>query len=244
MIRTAPSSTRARRWLAAWTLALALAAAAGPAAAGQPWEYVLTRDGVVVHQRTVPGRGFPTFRGLGIVNSDMFQVLAVLRDVNRHSQWMERSAETYMIEKTDEFHYTVYGRTDAPWPVSDRDAVFRSAVKVDYRRKVVTVHFWAVRSRRKPPVKGVVRMTRLRGYFRFRALGKDRTYVTYVVDADPQGSIPGWIARLATRTLPVGTISNLRRQARRTRGWYDTWIRRWEAIYREALQKPGTAPGK
>ena len=81
-------------------------------------------------------------------------------------------------------------------------------------------------------------MTRLRGYFRFKALGKDRTHVTYEVDADPQGSVPRWIARLATRTLPVGTIRNLRQQARRTRGWYDGWIRRWQAIYREALVQP------
>lgn len=218
--------------LLAGVLGLALLlGGAGVAAKKGGWEYVLHDAGIVVHQKQQPGRDFPTFRGVGVVEENIFQVLAVLRDVGRHGQWMERSKNTHMIRKTDEFHYTVYGRTDAPWPVSDRDAVFRSSAKVEYDKKRVTVRFWAVRSKLKPPVSGVVRMTRLRGFFRFQAIAEGRTRVTYQVDADPQGSLPGWIARAATKTLPLKTLKGLRRQARKTRGWYDKQIAQWKKLY-------------
>ena len=195
-----------------------------------PWEHVTTDDGIVVHSREIPGRGFPTFRGVGMINANIYQVLGVLRDVKRHKEWMDSSIASYMIEKFDELNYVVYGRTDAPWPVSDRDAVFRSRATVDLKKQRVTVRFWAVRSKRKLPVTGVVRMTKLRGYFRFQALSENKTRLVYVVDADPVGSLHKWIARLATKKLPLNTIKNLRKQCRRTNGWYDKQIKAWKAM--------------
>ena len=79
-------------------------------------------------------------------------------------------------------------------------------------------------------VKGVVRMYNLRGYYRFTALDASHTHVDYQVDADPAGSLPRWIAKLATRTLPLDTLRAMRKQAQRTRGWYAERIKRWQAM--------------
>jgi hypothetical protein len=218
-----------RRAARALLLPAVVAATLGRAHAGTAWEHVLSEDGIEVQKRENPERGFPTFRGIGVLESNVFQVLAVLRDIDRHKEWMERSAESTLLEKKDERHYVVYGRTRAPWPASDRDAVFESEVTTNPARSIFLIRFWAVASRRKPEVDGVVRMRRLQGYFRIEALDAKRTRVTYEVDADPGGLLPRWMAKLATRTMPLKTIRRMRAQVTRTAGWYDDQIRRWKA---------------
>lgn len=217
-----------------------------PAAAAPKWEHVTTEDGIRVTSREVKGRDFPTFRGRGMVNANIYQVMAVLRDTKRHTEWMASCIDARMIEKINEYEYVVYSRTKAPWPVSDRDAVFKSKTTVDREKLIVTVKFWAVRSKRKRPVDGVVRMTRLRGSYKFTAKGWNKTLVDYMVDANPEGSLPGWIARLATKKIPLVTIQRLRKQARKTRGWYNEQIKIWLKLQpppEKAKELPG-APKK
>ena len=141
---------------------------------------------------------------------------------------MERAKNGRLLKQINGLEYVVYGCTDAPWPVSDRDAVYQSKTHVDLPRATVTVNFWAVKSKVMPPQDGIVRMENLRGHYRFKALDERRTGVEYQADADPAGLIPTWLARLATKKFALSTLQGLRRQVRRTRGWYERQIRLWK----------------
>lgn len=200
------------------------------------WKWVTDVDGIRVTMRD-NGRGFPTFRGAGVVNTHIFQVLAVISDVSRHTEWIYHCKSARLLRKIDEENRVVYGRTEAPWPVADRDAVFRSKAIAKVKKREVLVKFWAVKSSTMSKVPGVVRMKRLRGHYRLRALSDTRTYVEYQVDADPGGLIPKWLAKIATKRLPLYTLQGLRKQARRTKGWYRKRIRRWIAEYYPAALK-------
>jgi hypothetical protein len=199
-------------------------------AAAARWKWVTDVDGIRVTMRD-NGRSFPTFRGAGVVDTHLFQVLAVISDVSRHTEWIYHCKSARLLRKIDEENRVVYGRTAAPWPVADRDAVFRSRAFANVKKREVLVKFWAVKSSRMRKVPGVVRMVRLRGHYRLRALGDARTYVEYQVDADPRGLIPGWLAKIATKRLPLFTLQGLRKQAKRTEGWYKKRIRRWIVQY-------------
>jgi hypothetical protein len=203
--------------------------ASGPdALAKSAWKQVAKEDGITVSAREVPGRGFPTFRGVGFVGANLFDVLAVMSDVPRHTKWMDRCTDSRLLRKISETEYVTYSRTDLPWPVSDRDAVFRSKVVPRPSKLEVVIKFWAVGSRRMGEVKGVVRMKRLRGHYKLWALAPNITRVEYQVDADPGGLLPRWLAKIGTRRLPLHTIRNLRKQVTRTRGWYAARIARWK----------------
>jgi hypothetical protein len=215
--------------LAAPTLGLLTLLQSGAAVAKPGWQHVAHEDGITVSMREVPGRGFPTFRGRGIIYASMYQVLAVMSDFKRHTEWMERCIEARKLRKINEREYIVYARTDVPWPLSDRDAVYHSKVHIDLKRYVVDIRFWAERSKLMPPVDGVVRMTDLRGHYKMRAVARGKTHIEYQVDADPKGLLPTWLAKIATKRLPLQTIRKLRKQAQRTRGWYTKRIERWKA---------------
>ena len=69
----------------------------------------------------------------------------------------------------------------------------------------------------------------MKGFYELTRLSDGRTKVDYRVGSDPGGTLPDWLAKRATRELPVHTIVNLRRQVARTRGAYGDVVRAWSA---------------
>jgi hypothetical protein len=87
------------RLIALPLLALVLAAPR-PARAEPAWERVAHEDGITVTKRDVPGRGFPTFRGVGVVAAPVWDVLAVLSDVPRYPEWQVDCIASRLLRKT------------------------------------------------------------------------------------------------------------------------------------------------
>ena len=95
------------------------------------WEKLTEDDGVVVSRKAVPGRSLPIFRGIVTYKESIYDVLAVLDDVALRTKWVHRCIESKMLKKVSDFSRIIYNRTDAPWPVSDRDVVVQSKAIVD-----------------------------------------------------------------------------------------------------------------
>jgi hypothetical protein len=156
--------------------------------------------------------------------------MGVLQDFERHCEWQHGCKEAKLIERTDQFRRVSYNRTDAPWPVDDRDVVLGSTVSVDLANRTVMIRFEAVKHRAQPEVDGVVRMVRLRGYYMLTSSGPNTTRVQYQVDADPGGWIPDWVVRMASEDIPLNTLRNLRKQVLRVGGQYDLLVGQWKAV--------------
>ena len=221
---------RPRRTKARWVLSalVLLPCLAGPARGQDDWTLVTEEDGVEVSQRPVPGRSLPVLRGIGVVEANLFEVLAVIRDVERLNEWVHTCIESRLLGIEGDAVAYAYTRSDAPWPVSDRDVVVRSETLVLEAGAEVHIRFRSVEHDSQGEVDGVVRMPRLRGHYRLRVTEAGRTRVEYQVDADPGGRLPTWLVRRTARDIPLRTIVNLRKQVARTRGEYADFVRRSE----------------
>jgi hypothetical protein len=220
-------SAAPRRTLAP-LLALVLALGiAGEAAAGG-WKVVRKEAGVTVSQKDIAGRDLPIFRGSTVIKADIYALLGILQDIDHHPTWMHRCKEARVIKRYEEFHVLHYNRTDAPWPISDRDTVLDSRVEIQPEKHTVLVRFKAVSSPLQGEVGDVVRMRRLRGYYKLTALSDSRTRVEYQVDADPGGSLPAWVVAMASEDLPVNTLTNLRARAKSGKATYQSFRSRWD----------------
>jgi hypothetical protein len=199
------------------------------ALADPQWNLIAQEKGITVLERETPGRGFPTFRGTGTVDANLYHVLAVLSDFTRHTEWMHACKTSRVIKKVSEKLRIIYMRIDSPWPISDRDAVYHTESVLDRRNLSVNIEFKAIKSKLKGRVSGVVRMDNLKGHWKLKALSPTKTWVDYQVDADPGGWLPKWLAKLASRRLPLYTIRSLRKQVKKTLGWYARRIKRWKS---------------
>jgi len=223
------SATRTLLAAIAALLVLSLAAAAAAQAPG--WEEVRRDKGVTVWQKERPDLGMPIFRGRTVIDANVYVLLAILADFDNHCQWMHGCHTAKLLKGYDDFHRVSYNRTDAPWPVDDRDVVLDSRVEVKAARHTVLIRFKSITSALQPEVDGVVRMTKLQGYYKLVALSPTRTTVEYQVDTDPGGYLPDWVVARASQDLPVNTLTNLRKRAGLVDGQYKDFIARWDPAH-------------
>lgn len=214
--------------LRALLLVTLLLATATAVAKPGPWELITNEQGVKVQARDIPGQGLPEFRGIGMIRGSIYEVLAVIDDTKNHPKWLANCVDAKKLKQLPNFGRIVYSRTEAPWPVSDRDVVLKGEFEVHPDKGMAISRFWATKSKLKGPVSGVVRMKRLRGFWKLTAISEDRTRVVYQVSADPAGMLPDWVAELAQKKLPLETIVNLRRRVKKTRGSYDDFLSKYD----------------
>lgn len=208
------------------TCIVAPLALAGPASAAS-WKQLMREDGITVHSREVPGKPYLEFRGVGVVPANLFQVLAILDDTSRHCEWQANCMVSKVIKSVNEFERFLYHRLHSPWPVSDRDIVVHATVEVDLPTRTVWSRFRSATVAGHGPVKGVVRMPRLEGFYKLEWVDETHTRVTYQVMADTGGMLPTWLANRASRKLPFGTLTGMRRQAKKFEGRYEAFHKRY-----------------
>lgn len=195
---------------------------APPAPTG--WTTVADEDGIAITSRPSEHSPLPVFRGVGVVDAPLLEVLAVVTDAERHQEWIFACSASGLVAQTSDATGIVYNRTATPWPVPDRDVVLDSRVEIIDGEREVMVRFSATEHPDRPVERGVVRMTYLHGHYHLWAEDATHTRVEYQVDSDPGGSLPTWLATRGTRDMPLETLRALRSQLVRTRGLYDERI--------------------
>ncbi len=192
------------------------------------WEVIKKDEGITVSKKEVDGKDLPIFRGTGVVDASLYEILAVLNDTPRNTDWMHNCHTATLLKQVDEVTRVIYNRTDAPWPVSDRDVVLRSKATWNVEKRTVMVRFKSIQSPLMGEVADVVRMPQLEGFYKLTALDWDKTRVTYQVDADPGGSLPDWLVSAVQTDIPLHTLKKLRAQVKKMRGKYPEFIKLWD----------------
>jgi hypothetical protein len=179
------------------------------------WKTIINSDGVKVSTRVEGDRQFPTFRGDGKVSASVADIVAVVQDAGRHTEWIHQCNAGEEVRKLNDRTYIIYNRTDAPWPVADRDVVLRGTMDIISETEV-KIRFRAIKTKLKPVVDDVVRMPILEGHWWLRGQPDGTTMAQYQVNADPAGNLPAVLVERASRELPLFTIRNLRKQVKKT----------------------------
>ena len=188
----------------------------GVASAQGKWEVIAKEQGVVVSKKEVKDRPLPVFKGVGVINASVVEILAVLNDTPNNVTWKHNCMESKLLKKVSEYERIVYNRTDAPWPVDDRDVVVRSKATINKEKRYVRVDFTGIKTPLKGEVEDVVRMPTLRGHYMLKILDYDKTRVEYQIDADPGGMLPDWLIEATSEEIPLNTVVKLRKRVMAT----------------------------
>ena len=201
----------------------------GGPAAGQTWKKVFEDDGILVESSLASGKTLPTFRATGILQHNLYELLAVLDDVPRHLEWMVRMSTSETIEKLSDFDRVIYNRFDVPWPASDRDSVMQVLAELDRSNHYVKLRFLRLKHPLRPEVEGVIRIPDLRSEAVLKAVGPNQTEVSYLLDIDPGGSLPGWLVEWVVEKIPYMVLKKLQKQIVKTQGSYGDFIAKYGA---------------
>lgn len=200
--------------------------------AGSPgeWTFLYEKAGFKAYEQ----KGHPVaYKAEGTVPLSLAEVAAVLVDTPCHREWVNRLAESRVLQGDPMTHCVMYSRYSLPWPAADRDAVVESVVEEDVARGEVRVRFWNTSSPLAPANTGCIRVPLSEGSFLLRDDGKGPLFVSYTIRLDPGGWLPNWIVRVFVRDAPYSTLRAFQAQILRTRGQYDAFIAaqkaRWAA---------------
>lgn len=184
----------------------------GPVAAtGQnAWKQIDDADGIQLWKLDIPGQDMPGFRGQTFIRGRIEDIMKQMFDWKQHTQWMYRCSESTLLKQVTDNQVVMYNRTDAPWPIWDRDVILDTHISESLDKRAATVTFKNTNSSLRAVPERVVRMPRLIGFYKMWQVEADRVKVLYQVEADIGGSIPGWLAARSAKDLPHITLLNLR----------------------------------
>jgi hypothetical protein len=117
--------------------------------------------------------------------------------------------ESRTIRRIDASSAYVYTVSNAPWPVSDRDAVVKTTIIRDPTSRAVQIRSHAV-PKLIPEEKGHIRVQMVDSRWDLTPLPDNRVEVSYFVHSDPGGQIPTWLINSMVIDQPFNTLRNLR----------------------------------
>ncbi len=186
----------------------ALILASSPIAASAEWTLDKQENGIDVYTRPVSGSGIKEFKGTAELDGDLEAVLRVLRDSDGYKNWFPNTRESKLLDRSNDVSYQ-YSVMGAPWPVSDRDNVFRSVTRRDEKTGIVDIKVTAAPDYY-PEQEDRVRVRKANGTWKLEPLDSKRTRVTFTMHLEPGGGIPQWMINTRIVATPFEALSNLR----------------------------------
>ena len=207
------------------------------------WEQIHEEEGVTVYKRDSSLGDLPDFKATSIIKASVFDVIAVIRDVDRREEWVFRCEDSRVVKSYDHFEVLLYHRTDSPWPADDRDAAIKTNLFELEPDREYLAYFKGVKNKLIPVRDDAIRLPIVEGYYRLKYLKPNETQVTYFVHLDPGGYLPRWLVRMTTYEFPTDTLIGLRKQVTKTKraNVYHAFHQQWNP----AVRPNGTpAPAK
>jgi hypothetical protein len=193
-------------------LLAALVAFATPAFADD-WVAYSDRDDVASYSRSIPGSKVLAMKGVSTLDVPIGRLIGVYLDAARAPKWVDLmiSLEEHKLPGGhDAIERQLY---DMPWPVYDREFVFKRTVAIDPATKTVTISYKSIQDARHPVTDDYVRATDYGSYWKFTALPGGKTRVEAVAMVDPEGSLPAWLFNSVQRSWPRESIHGIKAEA-------------------------------
>lgn len=182
--------------------------AVSAAETGAPWTLVRDRAGIRVQTRPVAGSGIREFQGTALVPASAAAIRTFLRDADQFKTWFPNTSESRLLSRTGDVSYQ-YSVLDTPWPVADRDNVFRAETTVDATTGTITIAIRADPDRH-PEQPGRVRVRKARGEWRLEPVSARETRVRFTMHLEPGGGVPEWLINAQVVETPFEALTNLR----------------------------------
>lgn len=186
-------------------------AVCSPAGAAEaPWELKKDEDGIRVEVRKVEGSAIKEYRGTVVVDTGTEAVMRLFEEDERMAEWFHQCTESRLITANTPEDKVLYVVISMPWPVKDRDLVFRRIRSQDPATGAVVEYRLSALPEGYPEQAGKVRMPYLKGIWRFTPLAGGRTEIYYQQHSEVGGHIPAWLVNKLAVNIPFNSLSRFR----------------------------------
>lgn len=162
-----------------------------------------------------PDSSFQAFKAVAVLDAPIANLMAVMINPKSCIEWVHNCTESYAFGEGDFHDRYAYSVNNMPWPVKDRDYVLRIRTHGKGEASDIVMDLNAVPQRRDVE-DDYVRVDRSDTHYRFTPMG-NQTRMVWVQHTDPNGSIPGWLVNSLLVDIPIQSMEQLEKVARKER---------------------------
>lgn len=175
------------------------------------WDLAKEENSIRVYTRSVEGSSFKEYRSVMQIEASLSSLVALVDDIPSYPKWIHTCKKAIVLKTFNQTKSQIYTINNAPWPVSDRDAVALNEISQNDSTFVVTVNISGIPDL--IPLKpGLVRVKKIKGFWRFSPLENGIVEVVYQVHNEPGGKIPAWLVNSIVVDQPFQTLLKMREQ--------------------------------
>jgi hypothetical protein len=162
------------------------------------WSVISAKDRVQVQYLPEPSLNTHNFKVSAKVNASMFNLVAVIYEVDLYHKWMPRLGFARELGSRSKFEKLVHLELEGVWPVSSRDCLLEGFGVDLLDRDALMVVLQSV-PQDVPPRAGAVRSVLHIGGFYIQYAGEHETMLEMVFNFDPRMSVlPSWLLNFVT----------------------------------------------
>lgn len=172
------------------------------------WEFRVEHKGIKIYSSRIEGSDVLGFKGEVTIPTTFRKLIALFHDTAGYLRWVHHLLEMEVLEKNEGFEYVVRQLIDAPWPVTKREMIIRTALE-PFGDNGVAVTMQGVPDAL-PEGSSAVRVRDISGIWAFTPDGLDTVRLTFVMHVDPGKDVPSGLSNQAMFEVPFYTLKNLR----------------------------------
>jgi hypothetical protein len=175
----------------------------------QEWTLKKNEDGIKVYSRLPEGEKLEEVRATVRVKTSLSAFTALLKDVPGYKAWAYNCVESKVLKVVCDTAQCYYTQTDLPWPVSNRDLIFRSSLKQDSATLVIRTNSVCM-PEMLDETEDVVRIKEGRTAWTLTPVAGGYVDVDYYACIDPGGTVPAWLINSTIDMGPYNTLQKVR----------------------------------
>ena len=175
------------------------------------WKQEKDKDGIKVYVSELKDSKFKAVKVECTLTGSYAKLVSTLINVSHNSDWVYNTKNSYLLRRNNPLDFIYYTETHLPWPLSNRDAVIHLRIKTDSLPKFLTIS-GICEPKFIPEKSGKVRVPHYAANWTVTMPGPQAIHINYVVEVDPGGSIPSWIANMFVDKGPYESFKKLAEQ--------------------------------
>ena len=171
------------------------------------WQLKSTSDGISIYTRKVEGSKILEFKATTVINASINKIIPIFEDVPNLSSWYYQCTHSKLVKDEGAQDKIIYIVLHLPWPVAQRDSVFKRSKSVDGENINYTIEalpdFLPVK-------KGKIRVLMINSHWNFKSLPDGKTEIYFQQHSNPGGSIPPFLVNAMAIDTPQNSLKALR----------------------------------
>lgn len=172
------------------------------------WQFSKEKKGIKVFVKDSDSSSFKAVKVEGVFEGSWEKLSAILMDVKHMDQWVYHTKRSYVIKEISNSEVIYYTETILPWPVNNRYTIIHMKL---YNDRIQNIN--KVVGTNEPDIliseSALVRTPYYKSLWQVKTLSKNKISIVFIVDIDPGGGLPAWVANMFITAGPFETFTKL-----------------------------------